>query len=118
MEVTLKLGNGSAPQRSHHLPGLAAVNIDTGTFMAQCKSKHRSQKFIKFLNYIDKQIPEDLDGHLIVDNNATHKPAEVRQWLAPRRRYHVHYMPTYPSRLHLDRQAVDTTTCPSSLYIL
>lgn len=78
----------------------AALNIDTGTVMAQCKPKHRHQEFIQFLNYIDKQIPEDLDVHLIVDNYATHKHAKVRQWLATRSRYHVHYTPTYSSWLN------------------
>jgi len=78
----------------------AALDIDSGTIMAQCKSKHRHQEFIQFLNYIDKKIPEGLDVHLIVDNYATHKHAKVRKWLAARDRYHVHYTPTYSSWLN------------------
>jgi transposase len=37
---------------------------------------------------------------VIVDNYSTHKHRKVRTWLARRRRYHVHYTPTYSSWLN------------------
>jgi hypothetical protein len=33
--------------------------------------RHRSTEFRKFLNKIDKQVPADLEVHLIADNYAT-----------------------------------------------
>ena len=78
----------------------AALNTENGAVMAQCKPKHRHNEFIQFLNYIDKQIPKNLEVHLIVDNYATHKHKKVRQWFAARERYHVHYTPTYSSWLN------------------
>jgi len=38
--------------------------------------------------------------HLIADNYATHKHPRVRAWLATHPRYHIHYTPTYSSRLN------------------
>ena len=54
-----------------------------------------------FLNEIDRQVPEDLDVHLIMDNYGTHKTQKVRSWLAARPRYHVHFTPTSASWINL-----------------
>ena len=35
--------------------------------------------------------------HLVVDNLATHKTKLIRDWLAKRARYHVHFTPTSAS---------------------
>ena len=78
----------------------AALDIATGEVRAQCKRRHRHQDYLAFLRHIDKNVPEDLDVHLVVDNYATHKHAKVRAWLARRPRYHVHYTPTYASWLN------------------
>ena len=42
-------------------------------------------------------MPDFLDIHLIVDNYCTHKHVKVKEWLAVRPRFHVHYTPTYAS---------------------
>jgi putative transposase len=68
--------------------------------IAECKPRHRHQEFLSFLLRIDKEVPPDLDVHLIVDNYCTHKHAKVRSWLAQRPRFHVHYTPTYASWLN------------------
>ena len=68
--------------------------------MAQCKKRHRHQEFLQFLKHIESNVPKELDIHLVVDNYATHKHAKVRNWLATRPRYHVHYTPTYSSWLN------------------
>ena len=78
----------------------AALDVATGHVIAQCKRRHRHQEFLQFLRHIDANVPEDLDVHLIVDNYATHKHERVRQWLAARPRYHIHYTPTYSSWLN------------------
>ena len=48
----------------------------------------------------DRNVPAHFDVHLIIDNHATHKHANVKAWLAKRPRYHVHYAPTYASWLN------------------
>ena len=78
----------------------AALDIATGKVTGQCRQRHRHQEYLAFLGRIDKDVPDDLDIHLVVDNYATHKHAKVRAWLARRPRYHVHYTPTYASWLN------------------
>ena len=78
----------------------AALDLATGEVLTQCKKRHRHQEFLQFLKYIETNVPKKLDVHLVVDNYATHKHAKVRNWLAARPRYHVHYTPTYSSWLN------------------
>ena len=62
----------------------AALDVATGSVMTQCRRRHRHQEFLAFLRHIDRNVPADLDVHLIVDNYATHKHAKVKAWLAQR----------------------------------
>lgn len=78
----------------------AALDIATGKVLTRCKRRHRHQEYLQFLKYIDQNVPEDLDIHLVVDNYATHKHDKVKRWLAAHPRYHVHYTPTYASWLN------------------
>ena len=78
----------------------AALDLTTGEVIAQCKKRHRHQEFLQFLKHIEANVPKKLDIHLVVDNYATHKHAKIRNWLAARPRYHVHYTPTYASWLN------------------
>lgn len=78
----------------------AALDIASGQVLAQCKKRHRHQEFLAFLKHIEANVPSDLDVHLVVDNYATHKHSKVRNWLAARPRYHIHYVPTYSSWLN------------------
>jgi putative transposase len=78
----------------------AALDIATGTVLAECRPRHRHQEFLGFLERIDQAVPKTLHVHLIVDNYSTHKHAKVRLWLAARPRFHVHYTPTYSSWLN------------------
>ena len=54
-----------------------------------------------FLKTIDRQVPKDLQIHLILDNYATHKHEEVRTWLDKHPRFHLHFTPTSSSWLNL-----------------
>lgn len=78
----------------------AALDTATGKVIAKCKSKHRHQEFVQFLNQIDKNVPEDLEIHLVIDNYATHKHQKVKAWLARHPRYQLHFTPTYCSWLN------------------
>lgn len=79
----------------------AALEVLSGTVIAQCKPRHRHQEFLSFLRTIDKAVPANLDLHVIVDNYGTHKHPKVKAWLAQRPRWHLHFIPTYSSWLNL-----------------
>jgi transposase len=78
----------------------AALDVQSGKVITQCKARHRHQEFLAFLRHPDESVPATLDLHLIIDNYATHKHPKVRAWLTARPRYHVHYTPTYSSWLN------------------
>jgi putative transposase len=65
--------------------------------LTQCRQRHRHQEYLDFLRQIYRNVPPDLDVHVIVDNYATHKHPRVKRWLAGRARFHVHFTPTYAS---------------------
>lgn len=75
----------------------AALNVATGNVIGQLHRRHRSVEFRKFLDLIDDSVPSDLEVHLVMDNYSTHKSPLIRNWLAKRPRYHVHFTPTYGS---------------------
>ncbi|PSQ92676.1 MAG: IS630 family transposase [Proteobacteria bacterium SW_6_67_9] len=79
----------------------AALDVATGEVIGQLKRRHRAKEFLAFLNEIDRQVPQDLDVHLIMDNYGTHKTEKVRAWFAARPRYHVHFTPTSASWINL-----------------
>jgi len=78
----------------------AALDIASGQVIHSCKARHRHQEFLQFLREIERNVPPNLDVHLVVDNYGAHKQAKVRHWLALRPRWHVHYTPTYASWLN------------------
>ncbi len=75
----------------------AALDIKSGEIFAQCKSRHRHQEFLEFLNALDANVPKDLELHLILDNYTTHRHHKVKAWLARHPRYHLHFTPSYAS---------------------
>jgi transposase len=79
----------------------AALDVKTGKVIGECHRRHRSAEFRKFLDTIDQSVPPRLDVHLILDNYGTHKTAMIRNWLAKRPRFHVHFTPTSASWINL-----------------
>ena len=89
----------------------AALDVLDGKVIGQCLAQHRHQEFLTFLKTIDKQTPPDLALHCIVDNYATHKTQEVKDWLAAHPRFHFHFIPTASSWLNLvERWFAEITT--------
>lgn len=78
----------------------AALDVKAGTVLGQMHGRHRSSEFRRFLDLIDKNVPVELDIHLVLDNYGTHKTSLIRNWLAKRPRFHVHFTPTYGSWLN------------------
>lgn len=76
---------------------LAALNVVDGTVIASIDRRHRATEFKKFLAKIDREVPDDLDIHVICDNYGTHKHPVVTTWLARHSRFTLHFTPTYSS---------------------
>jgi len=79
----------------------AALNTLDGRVVGTCMPRHRHQEWIQFLALLDRQTPKDKQVHVIADNYATHKHPKVKQWLARRARFHVHFTPTSASWLNM-----------------
>jgi transposase len=79
----------------------AALDVLTGKVIGQCLPRHRHEEFLRFLRKIDRETPKGLAVHLIADNYATHKHADVQAWLGKHPRFHMHFTPTSSSWLNL-----------------
>jgi len=79
----------------------AALDVATGKVIGQCLPRHRHQEFLRFLRVLDRDTPKGLELHLIIDNYATHKHANVKKWLQKHPRFHLHFTPTSASWLNL-----------------
>jgi len=103
----LPLKKGRAGTQSHDYKRngtttlFAALCTLTGYVISACMNRHRHQEWIRFLNQIDREVPEGLDVHIICDNYATHKHEKVRRWLKRHPRFHVHFTPTSASWLNM-----------------
>ena len=125
-QKTLPMQPGHAEQRTHDYVRhgtttlFAALEIATGKVTGLCKNRHRHQEFLAFLKHLARAYP-DRELHLIMDNYATHKRVEIRDWLAANPRIHVHFTPTSGSWLNLvevwfgiiERQAIRRGAFPS-----
>src|SRR6202522_654107 len=79
----------------------AALDIARGTVISDIRTSHNQNDFIAFLNKIDREVPGDLDVHVILDNLSTHKTPKVQRWILRHRRFHLHFTPTYGSWMNL-----------------
>jgi transposase len=79
----------------------AALDIATGQLIGKCFARHRHEEFLAFLKLIDRQVPKGQEIHIVLDNYATHKHPEGREWLARHKRFHFHFTPTSSSWLNL-----------------
>ena len=99
----LPMRPGQVERRTHDytrhgtLSLFAALDAATGKVIGRCYPRHRGREFLSFLREIERNIPSDLDVHLIMDNYATHKTEPIRKWLGARPRWHVHFTPTASS---------------------
>jgi transposase len=103
----LPLGIGHIRTRTHDyirhgtLTLFAALNYLEGKLPTALARKHRPQEWLAFLRRIDRETPQDLDLHLILDNYATHKHQAVKAWRAKHPRMPLHFTPTSSSWMTL-----------------
>lgn len=99
----LPLRPGVAERRTHDYLRhgttnlFAALDIASGSVIGELHRRHRSIEFKSFLEKIDREVPADLDIHLVLDNYGTHKTPLIQRWLLRHPRFHLHFTPTYSS---------------------
>jgi len=79
----------------------AALDHTTGKVIGECYPRKRATEFRRFLNTIDKNVPEELQVHLVVDNSSIHGAPTIVRWLKRHPRFSLHFVPTYSSWLNL-----------------
>jgi transposase len=103
----LPMRPGQAERRTHDYTRhgttslFAALDVKAGTVIGKCMRRHRAHEFRKFLDEIERNVPAELDIHVIMDNYGTHKTQLIRNWFAKRPRWHVHFTPTSASWINL-----------------
>ena len=103
----LPLMPGVAERRSHDYVRngttnlYAALNVASGQVIADMTARHRAEEFQRFLNLIDRNVPEHLAVHVVLDNNSTHKTPSIQRWLIRHPRFVFHFTPTYSSWMNL-----------------
>src|SRR6478672_13018809 len=88
-------------QRNGTCDLFAALEVATGKVITDIRARHTSADFIAFLNKVNRNVPADLDVHVILDNLSAHKTPTVQKWLLRHRRFHLHFTPTYGSWMNL-----------------
>src|SRR3954465_545418 len=79
----------------------AALDIGSGKVIGSLHARHRALEFKKFLQRLDREVPDQLEVHLILDNASTHKTPAIKRWLATHPRFVLHFTPTSSSWLNL-----------------
>jgi transposase len=79
----------------------AALDLTTGKVIGRLHSRHRAVEFKQFLQTLDREVPDHLNVHLVLDNSSTHKTPTIQRWLAAHPRFVVHFTPTSSSWLNL-----------------
>ena len=89
----------------------AALDLATGKVIGRLHAKHRAIEFKKFLQTLDREVPAELDVHLVLDNSSTHKTPQIKRWLLAHPRFVLHFTPTSSSWLNLvERWFAELTT--------
>ena len=88
-------------QRNGTTDLFAALDVASGKVLTQMTDRHRAIEFRRFLNLINRNVPDDLDVHVVIDNVSSHKTPEIQRWLVRHPRFHVHFTPTYSSWMNL-----------------
>jgi transposase len=78
----------------------AALDVKAGTIIGKCMPRHRAAQFRRFLDTVEKNVPADLDVHVIMDNASSHKTRTIRDRFAKRPSWHPHFSPTSSSSIN------------------
>jgi transposase len=89
----------------------AALDLTSGRVIGRLHSRHRAIEFKRFLQTLDREVPDELAVHLVLDNSSTHKTPAIQKWLLAHPRFVLHFTPTSSSWLNLvERWFAELTT--------
>lgn len=113
----LPLGVGHVRTATHDyirhgtLTLFAALNYLDGRIIRRTAQRHTHAEWLDFLKQIDREAPESLTLHMVVDNYSTHKHPKVKRWIKWRNQRHaaahgvqriaLHFTPTSSSWMNL-----------------
>ena len=78
---------------------LAALAVHQGKVQARVVPRNDAEHFLAFLKSLYRAHPGK-ELHVIMDNLGVHKAQIIKDWVARRRRLHLHFTPTYASWLN------------------
>ena len=87
----------------------AAPGVAAGAVIGKCGRPRRATEFPAFLKEIEAAASDGLDVRPVMDSRATHRTEKVRNRLARRRRWHVHFTPAPASWINQARALVRGT---------
>ena len=89
----------------------AALSYLDGRIVSRIAPRHTHRQWLAFLRHLNREMPDGVTLHLIVDNYATHKHAKVKSWIEWHNRRHrkahgidrvvQHFTPTSSSWMNL-----------------
>ncbi|MEP6557919.1 MAG: IS630 family transposase [Burkholderiales bacterium] len=79
----------------------AALDVKTGTVIAEVHRRHRIMEFRHFLQTVERVTRAEFDLHLVLDNASTHKASLIQRWLLRHPRVRLHLTPTTGAWLNL-----------------
>lgn len=102
-ELPLRKGNARRLTNTYKRNGtvnlVAALAVQTGEITAREVDRNNSENFLKFLKHLDRKY-RNVELHLILDNLSIHKNEKVKKWVESKRKFHLHFTPTYSSWLN------------------
>jgi transposase len=93
-ELPLKAGNPKRQTATYKRNGTVS-----GEITAKTMESNNAENFLKFLKTLDRKY-RNKKLHIIADNLSIHKHKDVKEWLAGKRKIHLHFTPTYSSWLN------------------
>ena len=103
--LPIKKGRGGTMTHDYKRHGttslFAALNVATGEVIGRTYRKHRHQEVLRFLQEVEKTVPQGQEIHIVLDNYATHKHEKVLGWIERKKRVFLHFTPTSASWANL-----------------
>lgn len=102
-ELPMRKGNPKRQTVTYKRNGvvnlIASLAVHQGEVIADTMESNNSKNFLKFLKKLARAYPGKV-LHVIVDNLAVHKHADVKKWVKANKRINLHHTPTYSSWLN------------------
>jgi len=92
-------GYKSTYKRHGTLNLFAALNVATGEITGKVTERKRRPDFLEFMDDLLRDLPDDKEYHVILDNYCIHKKCD--EWLRKRPNVHFHFTPTSASWLNM-----------------